>query len=62
MTTLFESPTTGPGAGQGPGWGSSPVGIAQEGAFGGYKQSGLGREWGHHGLEDFLEIKNLGWS
>ncbi|MBT8048178.1 MAG: aldehyde dehydrogenase family protein [Xanthomonadales bacterium] len=25
--------------------------------FGGYKQSGNGREWGIHGLEDFLEIK-----
>jgi aldehyde dehydrogenase (NAD+) len=25
--------------------------------FGGYKQSGNGREWGAHGIEDFLEIK-----
>ena len=25
--------------------------------FGGYKQSGNGREWGEHGFEDFLEIK-----
>lgn len=25
--------------------------------FGGYKQSGLGREGGHFGIEDFLEIK-----
>lgn len=32
------------------------------GAFGGYKQSGLGREWGRRGLEDFTEIKNLIWS
>jgi len=25
--------------------------------FGGFKQSGNGREWGHHGFTDFLEIK-----
>jgi aldehyde dehydrogenase (NAD+) len=25
--------------------------------FGGFKQSGNGREWGHHGFADFLEIK-----
>ncbi|WP_285260535.1 aldehyde dehydrogenase family protein [Halopseudomonas bauzanensis] len=27
--------------------------------FGGYKESGNGREWGHHGFEDFLEVKSL---
>ena len=27
--------------------------------FGGYKESGNGREWGHHGFEDFLEIKSM---
>ena len=27
--------------------------------FGGYKQSGLGREGSHHGVEEFLEIKYL---
>ncbi len=27
--------------------------------FGGYKQSGLGREMGIHGLEEFLEIKSI---
>jgi acyl-CoA reductase-like NAD-dependent aldehyde dehydrogenase len=27
--------------------------------FGGYKQSGLGREHGTHGLEEFLEVKAL---
>jgi acyl-CoA reductase-like NAD-dependent aldehyde dehydrogenase len=51
----------GPGGGQGPGWGAFPKGIGQSGAFGGYKQSGLGREWGRHGLEDFTELKNLVW-
>jgi aldehyde dehydrogenase (NAD+) len=30
--------------------------------FGGYKQSGNGREWGAFGLEEFLETKAvLGW-
>lgn len=27
--------------------------------FGGYRQSGNGREWGHHGLEEFTEIKAI---
>ncbi|PAK24172.1 aldehyde dehydrogenase [Streptomyces sp. alain-838] len=27
--------------------------------FGGYKQSGIGREWGIEGLEDFLETKTI---
>ena len=27
--------------------------------FGGYKQSGNGREWGSHGLEEFLELKSI---
>jgi aldehyde dehydrogenase (NAD+) len=27
--------------------------------FGGYKQSGNGREWGEHGFEEFLELKAM---
>jgi aldehyde dehydrogenase (NAD+) len=27
--------------------------------FGGYKQSGNGREWGAHGIDEFLEIKSI---
>jgi succinate-semialdehyde dehydrogenase/glutarate-semialdehyde dehydrogenase len=27
--------------------------------FGGFKQSGLGREGGHHGIEEFLETKYI---
>lgn len=27
--------------------------------FGGYKQSGIGREWGDYGIEEFLEIKSI---
>ena len=27
--------------------------------FGGYKQSGNGREWGSHGLDEFLETKAI---
>jgi len=31
--------------------------------FGGYRQSGNGREWGQHGIEEYLEVKAvMGWN
>jgi acyl-CoA reductase-like NAD-dependent aldehyde dehydrogenase len=27
--------------------------------FGGFKQSGNGREWGPHGIDEFLEVKSV---
>jgi aldehyde dehydrogenase (NAD+) len=29
--------------------------------FGGYKESGNGREWGKYGFHDFLEVKSIFW-
>lgn len=37
------------------------AGLSPHGPFGGYKQSGLGREWGVYGLEEFLESKTVDW-
>ncbi|MGW5715222.1 aldehyde dehydrogenase family protein [Amycolatopsis sp. NPDC003865] len=31
-------------------------------AFGGYKQSGLGREWGEFGLDEYLQTKAITWA
>ncbi len=33
--------------------------VDQSAPFGGYKQSGNGREWGTHGFEEFLEVKAI---
>jgi aldehyde dehydrogenase (NAD+) len=35
--------------------------LSPHGPFGGYKQSGLGREWGSFGLDEFLEAKTVHW-
>jgi len=30
-----------------------------ESPFGGYRQSGLGREYGRHGLEEYFQFKSI---
>jgi aldehyde dehydrogenase (NAD+) len=35
------------------------AGVDVTAPFGGYKQSGNGREWGVHGVEEFLEKKAI---
>jgi aldehyde dehydrogenase (NAD+) len=41
------------------GWVSINDGFDFHAAFGGYKKSGNGREWGEHGFSEYLEIKSL---
>lgn len=36
-------------------------GVTPHSSFGGYKDSGLGREWGSQGLEEFLQTKTVEW-
>jgi aldehyde dehydrogenase (NAD+) len=35
--------------------------IAGDIPFGGYKASGMGREWGVEGIEEFTDVKILAW-
>jgi acyl-CoA reductase-like NAD-dependent aldehyde dehydrogenase len=38
---------------------NEPVPIDFSTPFGGYKESGVGREFGPEGLEGFLEVKSI---
>jgi len=38
---------------------NDPLPSVAQAPFGGWKESGLGREGGHHGLDAFLEIKYI---
>ncbi|MFJ1969484.1 aldehyde dehydrogenase family protein [Streptomyces sp. NPDC087903] len=38
------------------------AGVNPRVAFGGYKQSGLGREWGEFGLDEYLQTKSISWA
>jgi acyl-CoA reductase-like NAD-dependent aldehyde dehydrogenase len=42
-------------------WVNDPLVDNVAGPFGGFKRSGLGRELGHEGLEDFQETKHVHW-
>jgi acyl-CoA reductase-like NAD-dependent aldehyde dehydrogenase len=51
---------TNPGGGQGPGWSLPARGMFNGGGpFGGFKQSGLGREQGRWGFEEYTELKSI---
>jgi aldehyde dehydrogenase (NAD+) len=41
------------------GWVSINDGFDFNAAFGGYKKSGNGREWGEFGFQEYLEIKSI---
>src|SRR5262249_34271314 len=41
------------------GWVSVNDGFDFNAAFGGYKKSGNGREWGEFGFQEYLEVKSI---
>ena len=41
------------------GWIGINGGFDMKAAFGGYKRSGNGREWGEFGFHEYLEIKSI---
>ena len=40
-------------------WGNVPAAVDLAFPFGGYKQSGIGREGGRHGVEAYTELKTV---
>ncbi len=38
---------------------NDPLPSVAQAPFGGYKESGIGREDGHYGIEEFLEVKYI---
>jgi aldehyde dehydrogenase (NAD+) len=38
------------------------MGLSMHGTFGGYKQSGIGREMSDHGLHEYVELKTVYWA